>query len=118
MAGNAGKTSGQNAGGKAKKATPKSAGKAGLKQPSTAFGAAYLRRLNGPAQTPPSLPAPHHPLLSCLVWPSGAEFAGPLETDAELPSPRREIRLFFADPTSAEAVSLDQPNRARRRPQA
>ena len=109
MAGNAGKTSDQNAGGKAKKATPKPAGEAGLKQPSAASGAAYLRRLTGPTQTPPSSPAPHHPLLACLVWPSGAEFAGPLETDAEQPSPRREIRLFFADPTSAEAVSLDQP---------
>lgn len=50
---------------------------------------------------------PDFPILDCLNWLSASENGAPLEGDG--PETRREIRIFFANPLGAEAVSLDQP---------
>lgn len=50
---------------------------------------------------------PDFPILDCLTWLSASENGAPLEDDG--PETRREIRIFFANPLGAEAVSLDQP---------
>ena len=52
---------------------------------------------------------PEFPVLDCLEWQTAAANGAPQSDEEQASPPRREIRIFFANPLGAEAVSLDQP---------